>query len=248
MRANPKSIYFAEIYKQVYPQHGPETPFVVTSFFRSEETKLPRDSHPNRRGHAIFANHYIHMLDRLGWLPVPEGELPTLDPRLSLETDPAPDLDLLRRYRREFIRLNLSSSLDFTRLGRRDTMGFLGGILPDRFAARSFDSPPWASVRSGFLLRRKKPWRAADAVVEIRIPPRPELFPFRVELHLDGRLAETFAYAEPSDTGLYLLEAPLATPGEKVVEIVLRSDSYFAEIDDHRMKSFQLISAEVRAR
>ena len=240
---NERSVYFAELYKRFYSEHGPATPFVVTSSFRSEQTKLPHDSHPNRRGHAIYAGHYIHMLHHLGWLSVPEGQLPPLDPRLTLETDPAPDVDQLESRRRDFIRRHLRSSLDFTRLDPQDTMGFLGGILPDEIGAGALDAPPWASVRSGFLLRREDPRRAASAVVEIRVPPLPELFPFRVEMFLGGQSAGTFEYAEPGSTGRYVLEAPLETPGEEVVEIVLRTASYHCEIDDPRMKSFQLISA-----
>ncbi len=248
LRTNPKSSYFVETYKRFYLEHGPATPFVVTSYFRGEETMLPHNAHPNRRGHAIFAGHYIHMLDRLGWIAVPEGELPPLDPRLSLETDLAPDLELLRHHRLRFIRANLRSSLDFTRLDRRHTMAFLGGILPDEIGPSALDAPPWASVRSGFLLRRENPEEAADAIVEIRIPPHPELYPLRVDMLLDGRLAGSFVYAEPAETGHHVLEAPLTTPGEEAVEIVLETDAYFCGIDDHRMKSFQLISAEVRER
>ncbi len=240
----PRARYFVETYKRFYKLHGPETPFVVTSYFRSEETKLAHDSHPNRRGHAIYANHYIHMLDRLGWLPVPEGRLPPLDRRLSLEIDPAQDHEQQRRYRREVIR-RLRPVLDFTRLEQLDMLAFLGGIMPDEIGARALDAPPWASVRSGFLLRFKNTRTAARVAVEIDVPPRPELFPFRVEMSINGRLAETFDFAEPNATGGYTLETVVEAPGE-VVEVLLRTDSYFCEIDDHRMKSFQLISAEAR--
>ncbi len=245
LRKNAKSVYFVETYKHFYSEYGPATPFIVTSYFRSKETMLPHNAHPSRRGHGIFASHYIHMLDHLGWLDVPQAELPPLDRRLSLETNPAPDLALLQQQRQKFIDSHLRPSIRFAPLKDWQTMAFLGGILPDVIGPDARKAAPWASVRSGFLLRHKKPQEDARVFVEIRIPPRPELFPFRVRIFLNGQLAETFEYREPDEWDRYFLEASIESPGE-VVEVVLRTDSYFSEIEDHRMKSFQLIRAMVR--
>jgi lysophospholipase L1-like esterase len=239
--------YFTEMYKHFFHAAQIEAPFLVTRYFKSEETKLPHDGHPNRRGHGDFRNHFVHALDRLGWVPVPEAQLPELREDLSLEFNPAPDPAALRRYRERFVEKVLRTELDFAKLKPPEARSLLGGVFRggNRGRVRSL---PWASIQSGFALRR--PDSGSDLVVEIaiEIPPLVELFPFRLDASVDGLPAGRYEFAEPNETGRYelALDVPPAAGSALAVEVVLRTPSYVSGISDARMNSFKLVSARVR--
>ena len=237
--------YFTEIYKDYFQEFGIEAPLLITSHFpKAGGTSLPHDMHPNRAGHGIFAAHYIHALDRLGWVSVPSDALPELHERLSLDFQHPPDPARLNRLREEFQNGVLRSSLDFRNMTRIDTRSFLGGLLPDSPGKAGLRSPPWATVRSAFVLKRSPESRAVE--VEIKIPQRPELFPFQLDVFLDGERVRTYEFAD-GESGSHTLRADLPPAGDSgmAVEVLLETDSYFTGIDDHRMKSFRLLAARV---
>ena len=225
-----------------------EAPFVLTSYFPDRVTQLPHDSHPSRAGHAILATHYLHAMSRLGWVPVAEDTLPQLHEGLSLDFAVPVDSARIEACRQR--RGNrLPSSLDFENLEPDDTLAFLGGILPEGSGpAEAFGTAPWASVRSGFLLRRPTEGAASRVEVEVMIPRRVQLFPLRIEMSINGHPAEVLELAHLTEFGPRQLSAelPPLSPDDAAVEIVLRSSSYFASIGDPRMKSFRLISAHLR--
>lgn len=239
------NFYFTEVYKAYFQQLGIDAPMIVTDFFRSEGNQLAHDAHPNRSGHTILSSHYIRAMDALGWIPLDASLLPELHDGLTLDFERPADPEELERLRREFADSVLRTSLDFNRFERGDVRSFLGGLMPARRGAKAYDSPPWASVRSGFALRR--PSQARALRVTLRLPARVELFPFRLELRLDGHPAGSWEFTEPSEAGLHTLvaELPPLVPGAEALEVLLETDSYFTEIHDPRMKSFELLSARV---
>ncbi|MBW2668073.1 MAG: SGNH/GDSL hydrolase family protein, partial [Deltaproteobacteria bacterium] len=199
--------YFTEIYKDYFQKSGIEAPLLITSHFPKEgETSLPHDSHPNRAGHGIYAAHYVHALDRLGWVPVGSDALPELYENSSLDFEHPPDSEKLNRLRGEFEKAVLQSTLDFTEMKRIDTRSFLGGLLPHALGKAGLRSPPWATVRSAFALKRSPESRAVE--VEIEIPQRPELFPFQLGFFLDGTRVQTYEFAV-DESGKHTLRADL---------------------------------------
>jgi hypothetical protein len=233
--------YFVHTYLDQLEHAGVQAPLMMTSFFSSEETKLPHDGHPNRAGHAILANHLIHGLSELGWVTVPEAALPPLDERLSLDFDHPRNPDALERHRANYVREHLRTELDFRSFGPEDARGVLGGLL----LSKEPPSAPgvWASVRSAFLLRRSKEARTIE--IEIAIPDRVEILPLQLTLSLNGvpALARSLDASESQ-----LLRAPLPPATEQdpeVVEVLLEASSHFAGIGDQTMRSFRLLSARI---
>jgi hypothetical protein len=237
--------YISEIYKKFFRESGIDAPLLITSHLpNAEDTSLPHDSHPNRAGHGLYAAHYIHALDRLGWVRVTPDALPELHEELSLDLEHPPDPEKLERLRKEFHRGVLQSSLDFRKLKPIYTRSFIGGLLPHSPGRAGLRSPPWGTLRSAFALKRSPESRAVE--VEIEIPPRTELFPFRLDFFLDGTRVETYEFAE-DESGRHTLRADLPPAGDiaMAVEILLEPDSYFTEIDDHRMRSYRFLNARV---
>jgi hypothetical protein len=235
--------YFVEAYKRFYHEVGIDAPGIVTAYDMEPGARLAHDTHPSRRGHAILAAHYAHTLDRLGWLQVPDGRLPPLPEELSLDTHLEVDREALATFRAEFAKARLKESLDFRELQPSDTLAFLGGFFPDQIGPEALHDPPWASVRSGFLLRA--PESPAKLVLELRIPSRVELFPLQLSIFVDGQLAREVAWGEPQRGESVLLEVPIPERGsdELAAEILIEADRYFTTIRDGRMRSFQLLSA-----
>ena len=239
--------FFSELYTWHFHQSRLQVPFLVTSFLPSFETQLPHDAHPNRLGNSYFAAHYIHALNRLGWIPVPDSALPHLPEDLTLDLNPEPDPDRLRRDREEFVAVHLRASLDFRRLAREETRAFLGGIFPEQGGGKALHGYPWASIRSGFLMSRLEGGRERRLVMEIRIPPLPELFPFGLTVTAEGTEIARLALEIPEPSDLYRLagDLPELDRLELAREIVLAASSYFAGIGNPRMKSFRLVSAKL---
>ena len=239
--------FFSELYTWHLHQSRLHVPFLATSFLPSFETQLPHDAHPNRLGNGYLAAHYIHALNRLGWIPVPSSDLPHLPEELTLDLNPEPDPDRLKRDREEFVSRHLRTGLDFGRLSREETRAFLGGIFPERGGEKALQGYPWASIRSGFLMSRLEGGRERQLVLEIRIPPLPELFPFRLTVMAEGMEIARLDLDKPEPSDLYRLEGdlPALDRRELAREVVLITSSYFAGIGNARMKSFRLVSAEL---
>ncbi len=239
--------FFSELYTWHFHQSKLQAPFLLTSFLPSFETQLPHDAHPNRLGNSYLATLYIHALNRLGWIPVPDSALPRLPEELTLDLNPEPDPDRLKRDREEFVADHLRTSLDFRRLTREETQAFLGGIFPEQGGEKALQGYPWASIRSGFLMGRLEGGRERRLVLEVRIPPLPELFPFRLTVMAEGTEVARLVLENPEPSDLYRLVGNL--PGlerrELAREIVLVASSYFAGIGNSRMKSYRLVSAKL---
>ncbi len=235
--------YEGELYRHYLRELTVSAPYITTGYFPKEGNRLPHDSHPNRSGHAIIAHHYVHALDRLGWVPVPEDRLPPLHAELSLDFEAVPDEANLARQRKVFVKRHLRQALRFCCLEPEEAAALLGGVLLDRSVSEH--DTPWASVRSGFLMRRQ-PGEKEFLELVIDVPARMELFPFRLEIFLDGALRATLELASLSDAGQQLIHAALPDHDDNdVIEVVLIAGSYFADIEDGRMKSFGLVSATV---
>jgi len=237
------SPYFVEAYKRFYHEARIAAPAIVTNYSFGPETRLPHDAHPSRIGHGHLMAHYVHVLDALGWIEVPEDVRPPLHPRLSLDTRLPVDHAALAARRREFMEDFVRAELDFASLRPSDTVAFLGGILPERFGPHALDAPPWGSVRSGFVLRA--PEGPATLVLEVRIPPRVELYPLTLRASIDGRAPRVFEWSEPPRTAVQTLRVPVAADPSTspVLEVMLEADRYFTMMLDGRMRSFQLLRA-----
>ena len=239
--------FFSELYTWHFHQAALQAPFLVTSFLPSFDTQLEHDAHPNRLGNSYLAAHYIHALNRLGWVPVPDSDLPHLPEELTLDLNPEPDAERLKRDREEFVANHLRTSLDFGQLTRDETRAFLGGIFPEQGGGKALQGYPWASIRSGFLLSRLDGGRERRLVLEVRIPTLPELFPFRLTVMAEGAEIAGLVLDSPEFVDLHRLEGelPALDRGELAREIVLVASSYFAGIGSPRMKSFRLVSAKL---
>ncbi len=233
---------FGELCKLHHRQLGMHSPVLVTGYFGNS---LPHDPHPDREGHRILAAHYLHTLSSLGWLPVGPEELPPLHPKLTTDTDPPPDAELLADLQRRIIRHQLDEAITFDQLRQPTIRAFLGGIYPGS-ATNRLASPPFGSTRSAFLLRRKVD--ARRLLLEIDVPARVELFPFALELRIDGEPAATLVLAGSEEAGRHVMSAelPAAPDTDSALEIVLRTDSYWTEIHDPIMKSYRLLSVYQR--
>ena len=238
---------YASLFQTQFIRVGIPAPFVMTSYLPSPETELPHDNHPNRLGHRLLRDEYIHVLDRLGWVTVPDTVLPSLDKRTLVTLNPDPDRSrsLVESFRRRYLG-NLRETIDFNRLSPELTRAFLGGLFPEsRDPAHARDEWPWASLRAAFLLRRPEDRPLHGVDVEIWIPPQPELFPFSLTLLLDGAAAAETLFERPNQTGHYRISgAPTVPPFYgQVVEVTLETRSYFSTIEDVRMKSYRLLHA-----
>jgi lysophospholipase L1-like esterase len=237
--------YEGELYRLYLQELAVPAPYITTGYFPKQGNRLPHDSHPNRSGHAIIAHQFVHALSRLGWVPVPEDHLPPLHDGLSLDLETNSDEANLARQRKVFVNRHLRRALRFCCLEPEEAAALLGGVLLDRSVSER--DTPWASVRSGFLMRRKADEKEFLELV-IDVPARMELFPFRLDVHLDGALQTTLELTDVSDAGPHAIRAALPDNDDNdVIEVVLIAGSYFADIEDGRMKSFGLVSATISA-
>ena len=235
--------YYATLFGTRYARAAVPAPLVLASFLPGSATSLPHDNHPNRAGHRLLRDQYVHALHRLGWVPVADSALPALDPRTPLTLNAAPDSAADARNRQRYLRA-FASSLDFGALRPRQTRAFLGGLFPEN-PAQALAGPPWASLRASFLLRRPARGPLNGVEVEIQIPPYAELFPFDLKLLLDGRPAAQQRIERPNENGRYRISGAPAGPAfdDDVVEVTLETGSYFSTIDDARMKSYRPLRA-----
>lgn len=227
---------FNELVKRNHHLAGLECPLLMTSYLNNA---LPHDPHPNPEGHRILALHFIHTLVDLGYLPSGQNPLPPLDPRLSTTTSHDPNDTLIRKLQRREVR-KLPEAIVFNQLTEDAVLGFLGGIYATGKKAARLHSYPVASVKSAFLL--KPAANANQLVLEIEVPQKPELFPFRLEMFVNGRSGAVLSLDSSDKGGHYRLVADIDEVEPIAIEVMLRTDSYWTEIVDDTMKSFRLIS------
>jgi lysophospholipase L1-like esterase len=233
-------LFQAQLARQKVP-----APFVRTSFLPGRRTTLAHDNHPNRLGHALLRDQYVHALHRLGWVTVPQSVLPALDRRTPVLLDGPADPARLDAFTRRYL-ARMQERIDFSALRPAQTRAFLGGLFPDSGdPSRALESAPWGSLQTAFLLRRPQGRALKGVDVEIDVPPRPELFPFSLRLLLDGAASATEVFVRPNETGRYRISGAPAAPAfnDQVVEVTLETDSYFSTIEDARMKSYRTVRA-----
>ncbi|NQU08595.1 MAG: SGNH/GDSL hydrolase family protein [Candidatus Abyssubacteria bacterium] len=234
-----QSPLFTELCKYFHERSGMHSPLIVTQYF---ESQLPNDIHPNREGHRILALHYLHKLASLRWLPVSRNDLPALEHRLTVSTERRSDAEKLDSLKRDSVMKTLTENMAFNDMNGNAIRSFLGGIYPGRIH-EPLKHYPYGSPRSGFLLRRKED--AKTVMLEIEVPQRVELYPFKLDMYLTGHKAAELELDDVEKAGTHRLQGviPETEEFEYAVEVVLRTDSYWTTIDDHTMKSYRLISA-----
>ena len=230
--------YFYELYKQHAQDSG--LPYVMVNFWQGKKTRLPNDGHPNAYGHELIAAHYVQSLSELGWVPVPEAQLPKPEAITVDKLNPPPDTALLLQQREQFIAEHLSSQIDFTNISDDGYGALLGGFFPEKNNDRS---TPWASVRAAFLLKAPE-IAPATLHLTLQLPDRAELFPFRLSVSVDGVGVnqQTWSLAEK---GKIVAIAFPVLPNSPAMEVLLETPQYFSGLQDHRMKSYHILSASL---
>lgn len=227
---------------------GMKSPFLLASHFPNEDTRVPGDGHPNRKGHQILAVHYLHALAARGWIPVARTALPPLHRHLTTKAVDV-DVERLERLRREAV-ADLSPQIDFNNIRTEDLPGFLGGILSARrgHSKKALTVAPYGSLRTVFLLSNSHD--PSTALVTIEVPPKPELFPFEVSLTLHGTTVDTLALESSHQAGTYTLSGsiPARARASPALEVRLDANRYWSEISrlDEGMRSYRLLRAEAR--
>ena len=229
---------FRELCEYFYEQSGMKSPFIFTDFFGEA---LPHDPHPNKKGHRIIAVHYLHTLASLGWLPIESDDLPTLDSRLDTATEHPPDTEVIRQKKQYYVK-RLPERIEFDSLNAQNTLGILGGIYPG-MEDEPLNQYPDASLKSVFVMRRDD--NAGKTVLEIEVPRFVELYPFKLEMQLNGQAPIEMVLDDIEKAGRHRLECSIPKSGDfdSTIEIALRTDSYRTRIDDSTMRSYKLISA-----
>jgi hypothetical protein len=239
--------YFMQLFKQYARETG--APYMLTSFVAGQESFLPHDGHPSRFGHKILATHYIRAMSQLGWIVVPDAVLP-FEPRMHPENmNPDPDLQDLALHQQKFIDEHIPPTLDFLHLDLERTSAFLGGIFPEHDGELVSEQGPWASIRAGFLLQKPATEGDAKLLLRLQLPAKSVLFPMELSIKVNGQLLAKPVFTEASAQGFEDIE--LNVPRSLLiqypaVEILLETPRYFSGIEDHRMKSYRLLSATVR--
>jgi len=123
--------------------------------------------------------------------------------------------------------------------------------FPEKRGKASRGSAPWASIKSGFLLAPDIN-QQQQLILDIEVPDRIELYPFKLELTLNGEPAHTMEIPAYKNKGIHRIEVDVpiqmtaAIEGKSpFLEIMLFTQQYFTGITDHRMKSFRLLSAKL---
>ena len=217
---------------------GVASPFLRTRYFGNS---LPHDPHPNAEGHRIVATHLLHAMAEWGWLPVDRSRLPALDSRLSLDSVPADLAGRVGELQAELVGRVLSPDIAFDQLSRDDVRAILGGIYPgsarDRLTTRPFGTP-----RAAFLLATDE--NAESVAVRVDVPARPELFPFRLDLQVNGRPASSLALERVDQAGPHTIDAALQPEDltSPALEVVLTTSNYWTEIEDDVTRSYRLVA------
>src|SRR5262245_2935543 len=228
---------FLELVKTHFAKSDLRSPFVVTEYFGE---RLRHDVHPNRAGHGILAAHYLHVLAALGWMPVDRSRLPPLHDGLTTETKHAADSGRLASLQADLARSILRERLTFNQLAATDVRAILGGMYAGS-EDRPLASYPFSTLKSVFLLRRNA--AARRATVEVDVPDYPELYPFELNMLLDGRPAGVLTLQNRTAAGRHVLTGAMG-PGESpALEIMLRTNAYWTTVSDFTMRSFRIISA-----
>jgi hypothetical protein len=229
---------FVEQARHHHARAGLRSPLIVTEYFGQ---RLPHDPHPNREGNGTLAGHYLHVLAKLGWLPVAASALPPLHAGLSADALGPPDAARVAALQREAAAA-LREGLEFDRLEKADVRALLGGVYPGE-EGRPLASFPFGTLKSAFLLRARP--GATRVRVEVEVPPFVELYPFALEMRLDGEPVATLRLAGRTEAGRHVLTGAIPARAQPPValEVGLRTASYWTGVTDFTMRSYRLVSA-----
>jgi len=235
--------YFSSVFLQQYHSAKIPAPVIVTDYLVENDTQLPHDGHPNFSGHGILANHYIHTLDKLGW--VEAQNLPLLNPALSTDTSAKTD-SAQASADQKALAAQLKSKINFNQLLQSDAPAILGGLHAEY---RSDSESPicWSSPNSAFLLKQPESDLSSpiNATLQFSLPDKIELFPMILKLYInDSEYTFQYDYHSVGEQSVTVENLDLSQYFG-VAEIRLEASSYFTEIDRHNMASLQLHSAEL---
>lgn len=234
---------FIETYQKYLGQMPVDAPLIHVPYSHDKTTSLPHDGHPNRYGHELIARHYIAAFDQLGWIdgniPGDGWPKPVLKHQFSENSQ--------RAWKDAVIDEEISSSINFSTIDPKQIGSLLGGIFPEVEGKQGQGSSVWASQRSAFLLKKLEGGKTLR--LRFQVPSRTELAGLKLRLEINGHEAGEFA-VQTSVAEVQSLQIPLqgyssAYAYKNTVEVMIFANRYFAEMDDHRMKSFQLVSAEI---
>jgi len=245
--AGGRNNLFIQTYYKYFDRHGVDAPVITVPYNRSSKTKLPHDGHPNRYGHEILSHFYIQAFHQLGWVPIGENILSV--ELLPLNLEPDWDVDKIKHLSDDVMEKELFFEIDFTELEKQKVVGLLGGVFPEHRGKKGLKGPIWASTRSAWLLKTIG-IETPTFELTLRLPEKIELYPLKMQFVLNGQLVRTEEFLL-QDAGEKTLEVDI--PGnvlnvnEKpaVLEVVVYADKHFSGIEDHRMKSFQLLKSRV---
>jgi len=231
---------FLELSKYYYAKSNMKSPFMITEYF---DERLPHDPHPNRAGHRILAVHYLHVLAKLGWIPVRQADLPPLHPELRTDIDYPADAEKSIALQKDIAHTILHEEIVFDNLSKENIRAILGGIYPGSEDNR-LRTYPFGTLKSTFLLRPKP--NARYVLLQIEVPPYVELYPFQVKMHVDGELAATLTLDTKDQAGRHIIKGaiPRRDGPQIALEVMLRTDAYWTTINDFTMKSYRLISVK----
>ncbi|HQQ74454.1 MAG TPA: hypothetical protein PK031_04830 [Pseudomonadales bacterium] len=238
---------FIERFKQYAQTSG--APYTVAQYWHGPKTRLPHDGHPNRLGHYLLTLFYIHSLSELGWVPVPADALPTEEDMQAVNLNPALDPVATAAAEGAFIKEHLATEINFSQLDADRIGGMLGGFFPEHQGQIAEDEAPWASVRAGFLLRKPEPADAAVLQLTLALPLRQPLYPLPLTVSVNGQVLMTQSYEYNAAGTTVSLSVPVPAnvmAGYPVVEVLLETPRQVSSLEDHRMKSYQLLSAAIR--
>lgn len=253
---SPQEEYFSRILRSHAPALAESgVPLLRTSYFPERGSTIlgNGDTHASAEGYRILASHFLHVLARRGWPPWELRGLPPLDGELdtSWATPPGPE-ELAES--RDWALAFLGRDMDFRTLRRREepfpawTPALLGGILPPLGEGGGQGVAPWASVQAGFLMERPEQASGHELVLDLGFPPRAELFPLSLTISLDGRERHQLLLEDLRAAGPRRVRIPLPPPPETdlgALEVILRTSSYICDLDDPRMRSYQLHRARI---
>jgi hypothetical protein len=245
LEAHPFDVgYFTELSLYYHRLYEMKSPFVRVCFPLKRKYTLPHDPHPNRAGYGLLVSIYLRALARLNWLNIDENVLPPLPQAYKLLIEREPDVGFITKKREEIADRCLKKGYVFNDLEPEDTLSFLGGIWPGSSTYRldALKIYPYGMLKSAFLLKRDP--GARYIVLTVEVPPYPELYPFKLEMYLHGNLSHTLELTSRREAGRHILkgEIPSLDENEVAIEVKLRTDSYYTQIEDPVMKSYRLIS------
>jgi len=238
---------FIERFKQYAQTSG--APYTVAKYWQGPKTRLPHDGHPNHLGHYLLTLFYVHSLSELGWVPVPAGALPTEEGMQAVNLNPPLNTAATAAAEDAFIQKHLAQEIDFSQLDPDRIGGMLGGFFPENRGQIAKGEAPWASVRAGFLLLKPEPVRDATLQLVLALPQRSELFPLPLTVSINGKALMVHSYEYNAAGTTVSLSVPVPANvmvSYPVVEVLLETPRQVSSLEDHRMKSYQLLSAAIR--